>query len=127
MNDGVSPKTKVRILKKDTIDLMFKNQVPDFHQRFAGVGLTASRPGLIAPWLADGLPVSGIQGWGLNFGLAGKSEDNFTSANAPGLCNSFWSLDREKGVGCVLFGQVIPLGDPVIFPLWGKIQEILYA
>jgi CubicO group peptidase (beta-lactamase class C family) len=127
LNDGVSPKTKARILKKETIDLMFKNQVPDFHRRFAGAGLVSPRNEFIAPWLAGGLPVAGTQGWGLNAGLTGKSEDSLTMASAPGVCNTFWSMDREKGVGCVLLSQIIPLGDPVVFGLWGQIQQIVYA
>jgi len=30
LNDGTSPITGARILKKETVDLMFQNQIPEF-------------------------------------------------------------------------------------------------
>lgn len=75
------------------------------------------------------------QGWGLNFLLSGDKRHEgkiekgvqFYRASAPGLMNCFWSVDREKGVAGVLFSQILPFADPVVFPLWLQIQGVLYS
>ncbi len=123
LNDGLSPITSNRILQRSTIDAMFTNTVPSYHTKYAHRGLPVSRPDLAWPALSADFPVTENQGWGLNFLLLG---DNLQRATAPGLSNCFWGLDREKGVGGVVLSQILPFGDPVIFPLWVKLQEGMY-
>lgn len=123
LNDGISPTTNIRILEKSTIDQMFTNQIPDWNERYAKAGYDVSRPDLATVALENGLPVTGNQGWGLNFLLEGVS---LQRASAPGLSNCFWGMDREKGVGAIVLSQILPFGDPVVAPLWFQLQQLIY-
>ncbi|KAI9879219.1 MAG: hypothetical protein M1830_009220 [Pleopsidium flavum] len=108
LNDGVSPTTKARILEKNTIDEMFTPQLPDWESKYA----------------ATGYPVTGKQGWDLNFLL---ESETLQRGSAPGGSTCFWGMDREKGVREVLLSQILPFGEPVVFPLWMQMRWELYA
>ncbi|KAI9841638.1 MAG: hypothetical protein M1837_000485 [Sclerophora amabilis] len=123
LNDGVSPTTSSRILQKSTIDQMFTNQIPDWNEKWAAQGEAVCRPDLASIALRDGIPAAGNQGWGLNFLLMG---DTLQRAEAPGLSNCFWALDREKGVGGMILSQILPFGDPAVVGLWMKVQELMF-
>jgi CubicO group peptidase (beta-lactamase class C family) len=135
LNDGVSPRTGNRILRKETIDQMFENQIPAWMEKYASRGNPIARPDLAQTYLENGMPVAEPQGWGLNFQLLGderhegKTEAGvqFYRAAAPGLMNCFWGLDRERGIGGVLFSQILPFADPVVFPLWLQCQGVMYG
>jgi CubicO group peptidase (beta-lactamase class C family) len=135
LNDGVSPTTRYRILKKETIDLMFQNQVSAWMSNYAGKGLPIPRPDLAQTFLENDFPVMEPQGWGLSFQLFGdKRQEGRTEAGvqfhrafAPGLMNCFWGMDREKGVGGVLMSQILPFADPIVLPLWLQLQGVLYG
>jgi hypothetical protein len=101
---------------------MFKSQIPEWQNSYAGRGHAICRPDLAVSALKDDVPVTGREGWGLSFLLTGE---NLQAASAAGLSNCFWALDREKGVAAVLFSQVLPLGDPAIVSLWLELQEII--
>lgn len=123
LNNGLSPHTHARILHPRTIDQMFIPQLPDWEAKYAAAGYPVSRPDLVNVALRDGLPVTGRQGWGLNFLLEG---DALQRGSAPGLSNCWWGVDRERGVGGVLLSQILPFGDPVVAPLWGEVWGRLY-
>ncbi|KAI9709381.1 MAG: hypothetical protein M1812_007717 [Candelaria pacifica] len=123
LNDGLSPQTSQRILQKSTIDTMFTNTVPSYHTKYAHLGVPVSRPDLASPALRYEVPITSHQGWGLNFLLVG---DNLQRATAPGLSNCFWGMDREKGIGGIVLSQILPFGDPVIYPLWEQLQKVMY-
>lgn len=61
LNDGTSPKTGAQILQKETVDLMFQNQIPEF-PKFAKQGIPPSKSDLTneIPDLYPGEE----QGWG---------------------------------------------------------------
>ncbi|RMZ77996.1 hypothetical protein DV737_g4113, partial [Chaetothyriales sp. CBS 132003] len=48
LNDGTSPTTGAQILKKETVDEMFKNQIPQFPD-FGRQGIVAAKPDLTNP------------------------------------------------------------------------------
>jgi CubicO group peptidase (beta-lactamase class C family) len=135
LNDGVSPTTGHRILKNETIDEMFTNQLPDWQGKYAAKGIPIPRPALAQKFLEGGIPVTGPQGWGLNFLLVGDKRHEvktgkgvqFNRGGAPGLANCYWGKDTEKGVGGVIFSQILPFGDPVVFPLWERAQVLMYG
>ena len=66
LNDGTSPITGARILKKETVDLMFQNQIPEFPD-FGRQGIPLAKSDLTntIPDLYPGKQ----QGWGLTFML----------------------------------------------------------
>lgn len=103
---------------------MFAPQLPDWEFKYASAGTPVSRPDLVNVALEDGLPVTGRQGWGLNFLLEGE---RLQRGSAPGLSNCWWGVDRERGVGGVLLSQVLPFGDPVVGPLWVEVMGRVYG
>lgn len=124
LNNGICPTTSNRILETSTVDLMFQNHIPDWQTKYAGRGHAICRTDLAVAALQHDVPVVGREGWGLSFLLAGE---NLQFASAAGVSNCFWALDREKGKAAILFSQVLPLGDPVVFPLWSQLQEVVFA
>lgn len=117
LNDGVSPATGHRILKKETVDAMFENQIPQFPD-FARQGLVPAKPehGNPAPefYPQEGNPP---QGWGLTFFLTiekGATGRGRNTAWWAGISNQFWWCDREKGVAGIICGQILPFGGEYI-------------
>jgi len=62
LNDGTSPITGAQILKKQTVDMMFENQIPNF-PNFGKQGIPAAKSDLTNA-IPDLYPGS-QQGWGL--------------------------------------------------------------
>ncbi|KAF6829276.1 beta-lactamase [Colletotrichum plurivorum] len=126
LNDGTCPITKSQILKKETVDEMFKNQVPQ-HSDFNTYGLEDSKPELSnkIPMLK---PSTAPQGWGLTFmlssGLATGVPDG--SADWAGLPNLFWWCDRKNGVAGMVCSQILPFGDPAVLGLMADVQTAVY-
>jgi hypothetical protein len=48
LNDGKSPKNGAQILKPETVNLMWENQIPE-HPNFAREGLQAAKPDQATP------------------------------------------------------------------------------
>lgn len=136
LNDGLDPINGARILKHETVDLMFTNQLADWEEKYSKDGFPVCREDLAQSYLRQGIPKAGPEGWGLNFQLYGderfaesakKEGTLFHRGSAPGLSNCFWGLDREKGIGGIILSQVLPFGDPAVFGVWNKVQETMYG
>ncbi|KAK3937752.1 beta-lactamase/transpeptidase-like protein [Diplogelasinospora grovesii] len=128
LNDGTCPRTGVKILRKETVDEMFKNQIPNF-PNYARQGIPAVKPELTNP-IGELYPVSGNppQGWGLTFMLSesdatGRSKG---SVHWAGLPNLWWWCDREKGVAGIICTQILPFADVKVLGLWGGIEVEVY-
>lgn len=105
LNGGVSPTTGNRILKQETVDLMWENQIPN-QPNFARGGPPPADP-VLANTLPEFYPQSGDppQGWGLSMFLTLSPGDTGRGANTGwwcGLSNLFWWVDREKGVAGII-------------------------
>ncbi|KAG9191056.1 beta-lactamase/transpeptidase-like protein [Alternaria panax] len=128
LNDGTSPKTGVQLLKKETVDLMFTNQIPQFPD-FGRQGIPAAKPDLTNP-ISDVYPVEGNppQGWGLTFMLSngGPTGRSKSTGFWAGLPNCWWWCDREKGVGGIVCCQILPFADPKVLGLWFDIETQIY-
>lgn len=128
LNDGTSPTTGKQILKKETVDLMFTNQVEKFPD-FGRQGIPASKPDLTNP-LPDLYPVenNAPQGWGLTFMIAngGPTGRSRTTGFWAGLPNCWWWCDREKGVGGIVCSQILPFGDMKVLGLWFNVETQIY-
>ncbi|KIV77138.1 hypothetical protein PV11_08962 [Exophiala sideris] len=124
LNDGVHAPTGERILKKETVDLMFTNQIPDM----PNFGRQAIAP--FKPHLANALPElypephDIPQGWGLTFFLHLKDSAVHSEGTGwwAGLPNLFWYADRKRGIGGMIASQIIPFGDLKILGLWANIE-----
>lgn len=64
------------------------------------------------------------RGFGFGVSLEG---DGLERAYGVGLANTFWSLDREKGVAGIISSSIIPLNEPVVLDVWKQAQEIMYS
>ncbi|KAF2856693.1 beta-lactamase/transpeptidase-like protein [Plenodomus tracheiphilus IPT5] len=129
LNDGVSPSTGERILKKETVDLLGENQIPN-EPNFARSGPPPANPNLAnhAPELYP-QPGNPPQGWSfggfltIEEGPTGRGRDTMWWLGLP---NCFWWVDRARGVAGFLGAQVLPNGDPKLFPAWFMAEKTIY-
>ncbi|KAK9454025.1 beta-lactamase family protein [Dipodascopsis uninucleata] len=127
LNDGTSPATGAQILKKSTVDEMFRNQIPNF-PNFGRKGIPDAKPELTNA-IPDVYPLSGNapQGWGLTFMLTGGATGRSSGTGQwAGLANLWWWCDREKGVGGFICSQVLPFVDAKVIGLWVDIESTVY-
>ncbi|KAL6709166.1 hypothetical protein ACN47E_001982 [Coniothyrium glycines] len=128
LNDGKSPTTGAQILKKETVDQMFTNQIEQFPD-FGRQGIPDAKPDLTNP-LPEIYPVEGNppQGWGLTFMLSngGPTGRSKSTGFWAGLPNCWWWADREKGVGGIVCCQILPFGDAKTLGLWFGIESQIY-
>ncbi|GKT49534.1 acyltransferase mlcH [Colletotrichum spaethianum] len=127
LNDGTCPITNAQILKKETVDEMFTNQIANF-PNFSRQGVQDAKPELTNE-LPELYPVPGNppQGWGLTFmitgGTTGRSDG---TAWWAGLPNLFWWCDRQNGVAGIVCSQILPFGDPAVLGLWSEVETAVY-
>ncbi|KAL2011493.1 hypothetical protein VTN00DRAFT_4211 [Thermoascus crustaceus] len=127
LNNGTSPTTGKTLLRKETVDEMFRNQIPEF-PNFATQGIPASKPDLTNP--IPNLypaPQGGTQGWGLTFMLTGGATGRSPgTAHWAGLPNSWWWCDRENGVAGMVCTQILPFADAQVLGLWADVETQVY-
>lgn len=120
--------TNAQLLKKETVDQMFTNQIPQFPD-FGRQGIVAAKPDLTNP-IPDIYPVQGKppQGWGLTFMLSNGGPTGRSKGTGfwAGLPNCWWWCDREKGVGGIVCSQILPFGDPKVLGLWFDVETQIY-
>ncbi|KAF1941481.1 beta-lactamase/transpeptidase-like protein [Clathrospora elynae] len=128
LNDGTSPTTNAQLLKKETVDLMFTNQIERFPD-FGRQPFPDAKPDLTNT-ISELYPVEGKppQGWGLTFmlsngGVTGRSK---STAFWAGIANCWWWCDREKGVGGIVCTQILPFGDAKVLGLWFGVEGRIY-
>ncbi|KAH3950020.1 hypothetical protein HBI56_005250 [Parastagonospora nodorum] len=129
LNDGTSPTTGKQILKKETVDLMWENQIPD-QPDFARSGAAPANPELVNQ-VPEFYPQPGNppQGWGFGGFLTIEGGPSGRGPNTlwwMGLCNCFWWIDRARGVAGMLGAQVLPNGDPKVIPAWFMCEKTIY-
>ncbi|KAK3701695.1 hypothetical protein LTR37_015348 [Vermiconidia calcicola] len=121
LNNGKSPTTGAQILKSETVDAMWENQIPE-QPDFARQGIPNAKPEqtIAFPELypQEGNPP---QGWGLSFMLTqepGATGRGKNTAWWAGIANLFWWCDREKGVAGMIASQLMPFGDMNVLGQW---------
>ncbi|KAJ9145462.1 Beta-lactamase/transpeptidase-like protein [Pleurostoma richardsiae] len=128
LNDGTCPRTGVRLLRKDTVDEMFRNQIPNFPNASRQF-IPAAKPDLTNP-IPELYPVPGNppQGWGLTFMLSngGATGRSKTTGHWAGLPNLWWWCDRENGVAGIVCSQILPFADAKVLGLWAGIEAEVY-
>lgn len=129
LNDGKSPKNGAQILKPETVNEMFTNQIPK-HPDFARQGIPAAKAEQTNPapelYPQEGNPP---QGWGLSFMMTVAPGPTGRGANTAwwaGIANLFWWADREKGVAGMIASQVMPFGDMNVMGQWGACEAAVY-
>ena len=129
LNDGEDAQTGVRLLKKETVDAMFRNQLSHM-PNYARQEIPDAKPDLtnVIPEL---YPVEGNppQGWGLTFMLPGSTATGRSNGTAhwAGLANLWWWADREKGVAGIVCTQILPFADANVLNLWAQVEIEVYT
>lgn len=113
LKDKENTNTVPIVLKPDTINEMFSNQIPSM-PNFARNPIPASIPELTNP-IGELYPQphDQEQGWGLSFMLTihpGATGRGRSTGWWAGLPNLFWWADRERGVGGMVASQILPFG-----------------
>jgi CubicO group peptidase (beta-lactamase class C family) len=128
LNNGTCPRTNVQLLRKETVDEMFRNQIPSF-PNFARQGIPAAKAGLTNE-IPELYPVEGNppQGWGLTFMLSngGSTGRSPSTGQWAGLANCWWWCDRENGVAGIVCTQILPFADAKVLGLWFDIEAQVY-
>ncbi|KIV86035.1 hypothetical protein PV11_01676 [Exophiala sideris] len=125
LNNGTSPITGAQILKKETVDMMFENQIPSF-PHFGKQGIPAAKSDLTNT-IPDLYPGS-QQGWGLTFMLSdGPTGRSSGTGHWAGLPNLYWWCDRAQGVAGMICSQILPFADPQVLGLWVELESGVYS
>jgi CubicO group peptidase (beta-lactamase class C family) len=69
------------------------------------------------------------QGWGLSMFLTIEPGATGRGRNTgwwAGLSNTYWWVDRERGVAGVIAGQVVPFGDAKVVGAWVGCEKAVY-
>jgi CubicO group peptidase (beta-lactamase class C family) len=115
----------VRILKRRTVRLMFKDQLP----KNLSVGFPDG-PAQHA-WVTDGGFDRDFRNdrWGFSWGLEGDNPDGLRSKGAAfwaGIFNSYFTLDRKQGVIVVYYSQFLPFSDHDAYGLYRAFEKEVY-
>ncbi len=121
LNDGRYQET--RILKKETVDQLFKPQFQnvsmDIKDNYYGKARCCNFIGLIKPTA--------------NHGLAGVIDMESTSYGRKegtlfwgGVYNTYWYIDRKSGVAATIYTQHVPFNHPITTSIFDKFSEIVY-
>jgi CubicO group peptidase (beta-lactamase class C family) len=127
LNDGTSPSTGKQLLKKSTVDEMFRNQIPHLPS-LTEKPFPDAKPELTNASVGAYPTVEGDrQGWGLSFLISGgNSGRSLSTAHWTGLPNVFWWCDRDQGIAGIVCTQILPFGDRHSFKLWLDVEEGVY-
>lgn len=121
----------MRILKSETVALLFENQIPD-KPDFARTPITPGKVDLCNP-VPELYPQPGNppQGWSFAGLFTGpEHHGGGRGKNASfwaGLPNLFWWCDREKGVAGMIASQMLPFGDSEVMMAWAKCEAAVYG
>ncbi|KAF5541681.1 beta-lactamase [Fusarium phyllophilum] len=116
LNDGLDAKSGVRLLRPETVNDMFTDQIPD-KPRFSNVSVPVAKPELANPTPLTPMPDDHTEGWGLSFSINHFPEPSGRAAGSAsweGLANLFWFADRKNNIGGIIASQVLPYGDTAI-------------
>ncbi|KFH43787.1 Esterase-like protein [Hapsidospora chrysogenum ATCC 11550] len=128
LNNGTCPRTGAQILRKETVDEMFRNQIPSL-PNYSRQRIPAAKPHLTNE-IQELYPVPGSppQGWGLTFMLSngGGTGRSAGTGHWAGLANLWWWCDRENGVAGIVCTQVLPFADAKVLGLWVDVESQVY-
>jgi methyl acetate hydrolase len=111
-----------RILKAETVDKMCVNQIGELKI----TGFTTADPTLLNDMP---LPPDIPHNWSLAFLINQKPFPTGRSAGGllwAGICNSYYWIDRAKGIGGVYMTQILPFADVKSLPLFFGVEGTVY-
>lgn len=121
LNDGQGPHG--RVLKAETVEMMFQNQMGE---------LTV--PSIVSAdkTLSNDLPLppDNPHLWGLTFMLNSKALPTGRSPGSAmwaGIANTYYWIDRSRGIGGVYLSQILPFADIRSLPLFFGFEATVYG
>ena len=77
----------------------------------------------------DGDPDAELIRWGASFAFDRRLfEDDVAGSLAwAGLANTYFWIDRKKGVGGVIMTQILPFADPTVLKLYDAFERKVYG
>ena len=111
-----------RILKAETVEQMCRNQIGELRID----GFKTADPTLLNDMP---LPPDVPHNWGLGFLINQKPFPTGRSAGGllwAGICNSYYWIDRAKGIGGVYLTQILPFADVKSLPLFFGVEGTVY-
>ncbi|KWU45005.1 beta-lactamase/transpeptidase-like protein [Rhodotorula sp. JG-1b] len=114
-----------RILRKETVDLMFKEQFDTDEQRqaFHQMAQLNFDPAIRKSGKVDPATTHGYGG-----GLHAQSETGKSAGTLSwsGMANTYWWVDRDNDVAAVVFTNVLPVGTRRVMEAWHEVEKQLY-
>jgi len=112
-----------RVLRADTIDVMAQNHIGD---------LEAGAMSTVAPPFSNDFDffAGSIDRFGLGFLINGQRVDGGRAAGSlawAGLYNTYFWIDRTRGVAGVILMQILPFYDGEAVDLLGRFERAVYA
>lgn len=112
-----------QLLKPETIEMLFKNQLPD------GMTLNFGIPEAgLPPTMGGFSDETDIHGFG--FALEASEDETVRTKGAgywAGIANSYYTIDREKGLSIVYFTQFLPFNDKVSHDFYRLFEQQVYG
>ncbi|KAJ6094549.1 beta-lactamase family protein [Penicillium canescens] len=130
LNDGICANTGAQLLKPETVEEMFADQIPTL-PRYCNEKTPSGKPDLANPCplvpCADNL----TEGWGLSFSISHTQSPTGRAAGSgswEGLANLFWFADRENGIGGIIASQILPYGGKYleVIKCSDSVEKIIY-
>ncbi|KAE9574324.1 hypothetical protein CGMCC3_g9572 [Colletotrichum fructicola] len=128
LNDGQDARTKAQLLRSETIDEMFTDQISD-KPRYSNKFIPVSKPTLARPTPLTAMPEDHTEGWGLSFSISHQPSSTGRPAGAAsweGLANLYWFADRKNKLGGIIATQIAPYGDPYVLECSDKVETEIY-
>lgn len=112
-----------QILKPETVELMFKNALPD------GLTLNFDIPKSGLPETVGHFPDESDN---FSLALAVENSDNEMvrtkgSLYWAGVANSYYTLDKDKGIAIVYFTQFLPFNDKTSYDFYRLFEKEVYT
>ncbi|EEU43817.1 uncharacterized protein NECHADRAFT_89588 [Fusarium vanettenii 77-13-4] len=128
LNDGIDKVTGVRLLKPETVQDMFTDQIAD-KPRYSNVCVPVAKPELANPTPLTPMPDDHTEGWGMSFSISHFPSETGRAAGTAsweGLANLFWFADRKNNIGGIIASQIIPYGDHLVLECSDRVETEIY-
>jgi CubicO group peptidase (beta-lactamase class C family) len=110
------------VLKPETVAMMGQNQIGEL--------TVQPMPSLMPQFIKDRVSLAGLDKFGLGFALNSKAQENGRGPNTmgwAGVYNTYFWIDREKGLVAVLMMQLSPFMDDGAAKTLSDFDRAVYA
>jgi CubicO group peptidase (beta-lactamase class C family) len=112
-----------RILRPETTDLMFSDQLGD-------IPMPTTIPAVMPEWTNEVPAPPARQTWGLGLQVSLEDLPGMRPAGTgswAGIFNCYYWIDRKTGIAVTFFTQVLPFFDSWVVPVLMGIEQAVYA